>query len=884
MNRKDLDAELEEEEQVSDQLDQAKKDGDLSSDVAKLLELAKGKKWDELKDALKDFLESKLGYVYGYPEPTDGQLVHLRQALQALENEEFDSAVMHLEKADGAAKQDDYYGDGRELPPKPKPEETAGYEYVYDINIRPLKQSQAGILQAALDQKAPDDETRAEVLEQIAEKAELAVSTVRSIISGQMKCPPLHCLRAAAEVLDVPLDDLIAAGRAEGCEYPEPDQMKSMSLDERQKKVYDAWYDFMGNGGCGCCPSGIGYIVEVFDDHVIVDHKRKCFRLAYAVDGDRVQFSTNWIPVKLEKEWVEIPAETKALGRYVIKMLEGDCIGGYGIYFGSEDEHDLTEAKDFFTPGTDLWLEATGLLAGKAHQPLIYEHGLEDQTAADPVAGRWIKAAPDDVGVWFEGELSKAHKYEQEIKKLIEAGKLRISTDTAPHLIIRQERKNGAHELVRWPVLAASLTTHAAEPRLLPVETLKAAYKSLGDDGFAARLQELEVTMNQELIEQITNAVAAKVAPIDVDAIATKAAEAVMKRLEEEPSKKNVGFIAGAPYFNKLPKDMDNVKAFEMWLRQGLHGMPDPVKALLRPVQLIESEGGRVEIKAIGQATGAAGGFLVPREYMDEISLPMFEQSHLRQAKARIITIPDTNYLEFPTLTGSAAATLVAEAGAYADATPTFGAVAFQPYKLTKLAKVADEALADSRFDIWKEVLVPDWGQAFAAGENTYFTTGTGTAQPQGVVTGAAAGITTASATVITTDELFDLFFQVNHNYRVHPSAGWMMNDAILQYVAKLKDADGRYMLTGDLNKGIPLSIMGKEVKINNSMASTVATTNVTILFGAFWYFAIGDREGMVVKRLEELYAENGQVGFRAYKRVDSHILQSAAIKKMTQA
>jgi HK97 family phage major capsid protein len=38
------------------------------------------------------------------------------------------------------------------------------------------------------------------------------------------------------------------------------------------------------------------------------------------------------------------------------------------------------------------------------------------------------------------------------------------------------------------------------------------------------------------------------------------------------------------------------------------------------------------------------------------------------------------------------------------------------------------------------------------------------------------------------------------------------------------------------------------------------------------------------MQRLNELYAANGQVGFRMFERVDGKVTLSAAIKKMTQA
>jgi HK97 family phage major capsid protein len=56
-----------------------------------------------------------------------------------------------------------------------------------------------------------------------------------------------------------------------------------------------------------------------------------------------------------------------------------------------------------------------------------------------------------------------------------------------------------------------------------------------------------------------------------------------------------------------------------------------------------------------------------------------------------------------------------------------------------------------------------------------------------------------------------------------------------------------------------------------------------SIAFGDFKYFWIADREGRVFKRLNELYAANGQVGFMATQRVDGKVILPEAIKVLQQ-
>lgn len=278
---------------------------------------------------------------------------------------------------------------------------------------------------------------------------------------------------------------------------------------------------------------------------------------------------------------------------------------------------------------------------------------------------------------------------------------------------------------------------------------------------------------------------------------------------------------------------------------------------------------------ALAEGTDNTGGYLTPNIYTQDLVKALYNLSYLRSAGARIITLTSDN-TRIATQTASSAAVLTTEANAYDEVEPTFGEVVFIPYKYTRLAKAADEVVADSRFDIWGNVLQPDFVQAFAAAENTAFTTGTGTNQPQGVVTGATTGVTAASATTIDPNELFDLFFALDYKYR--PNARWMMNDATIKAIAKLTDAQDRYLIQPGLNGDPAGSLLGHPIVTNNSMATIAASAKVA-LFGDFSYFWIGDRDGLQIMRLNELYAGTGQVGFRAYKRFDSHVMLAAAIQ-----
>ena len=59
----------------------------------------------------------------------------------------------------------------------------------------------------------------------------------------------------------------------------------------------------------------------------------------------------------------------------------------------------------------------------------------------------------------------------------------------------------------------------------------------------------------------------------------------------------------------------------------------------------------------------------------------------------------------------------------------------------------------------------------------------------------------------------------------------------------------------------------------------SIAAGAKSIIFGDFNYYWIADRQGRTFKRLNELFATTGQVGFLAFQRVDGKLILPEALK-----
>jgi len=84
------------------------------------------------------------------------------------------------------------------------------------------------------------------------------------------------------------------------------------------------------------------------------------------------------------------------------------------------------------------------------------------------------------------------------------------------------------------------------------------------------------------------------------------------------------------------------------------------------------------------------------------------------------------------------------------------------------------------------------------------------------------------------------------------------------------------------ITAGTPDKILNCPV-YTSSFVPAVASAAKTILFGDMNYYWIADREGRKFKRLNELYAPTGQVGFLASQRVDGKLILQEAIKVLQQ-
>ena len=295
----------------------------------------------------------------------------------------------------------------------------------------------------------------------------------------------------------------------------------------------------------------------------------------------------------------------------------------------------------------------------------------------------------------------------------------------------------------------------------------------------------------------------------------------------------------------------------------------------------IRSKNPRPEIlNSLLEGTDSEGGYLVPDEFEHTLVQKLTAANVLRP----LCHVIQTSFgdRKIPVVASKGTADWVDEEGTYPLSDDTFSQVVLGAYKLATMIKVSEELLSDSVFDI--EGYVSDqFGKRIGDKEEDAFLTGNGVSKPIGILHttgGAEVGVTTAGASAITGDELIDLVYSLRAPYR--KSAVFVLNDTTVKLLRKLKDGDGQYLWRPGITENAPDTILGHRIVTSEFMPS-VSAGNKSIAFGDFSYYWIADRQGRTFKRLNELYATTGQIGFLASQRLDGKLILPEAIKVLQQ-
>ncbi|MBO6292322.1 MAG: phage major capsid protein [Selenomonas sp.] len=275
--------------------------------------------------------------------------------------------------------------------------------------------------------------------------------------------------------------------------------------------------------------------------------------------------------------------------------------------------------------------------------------------------------------------------------------------------------------------------------------------------------------------------------------------------------------------------------------------------------------------------TDADGGYLAPDEF-EHTLITALEEENIFRKFARTLQTNSGDRL-IPVVSSHGKAEWMDENALVPESDDKFAQMSVSAYKLGTFIKVSDELLSDAAFDI-PNYIATEFARRMGAREEEAFFVGDGVKKPTGIFAdegGADVGVTLGSA-AITADSLIDLFYSLRAPYR--RNAVWIMNDSTVKAIRKLKDKNDQYLWQTALTAGTPDTILNRPI-YTSPYVPEIANGNKVMMFGDLKYYWVVDRQGRSFKRLNELFATTGQVGFMTTQCVDGKLTLSEAIKVM---
>ena len=276
----------------------------------------------------------------------------------------------------------------------------------------------------------------------------------------------------------------------------------------------------------------------------------------------------------------------------------------------------------------------------------------------------------------------------------------------------------------------------------------------------------------------------------------------------------------------------------------------------------------------IGELT--EGGYTVPNEF-EHTLVEALQEENIMRGLVHVITTSSGDR-KIPLVTSKGNASWLEEEATIPESDDAFGQITLSAHKVGSMIRISEELLHDSAFDL-ASYISNEFSRRVGAAEEDAILTGNGTHKPTGLLhatLGAETGVTAAAVAAITADELIDLQHSLKAGYR--RKACYIMNDATVKLLRKLKDGNGAFMWQPGLLLGQPDTLLNQKVLTSNFMPLPAAG-NKAILYGDYSYYWLADREGRSLQRLNELYAATDQVGFKITQRVDGRLILREAVK-----
>lgn len=339
---------------------------------------------------------------------------------------------------------------------------------------------------------------------------------------------------------------------------------------------------------------------------------------------------------------------------------------------------------------------------------------------------------------------------------------------------------------------------------------------------------------------------------------------------------------------------LDQQRAFGKYLRKGENRLTNEERDLLeRQIfsfeeieQMVKTGYGVGEIKAtMVEAQGTLGGLAVPTILQSEIIRRLPGLTAVRGAGATVINLTTGNSTDILEVTGgntrytgNIRGAWGAETQSPTEKNATLGMKNISADVYTYKVAMSQSLVEDAGNLV--QLVQDEAATAMAIDEDEAFLVGDGAGKPMGILPGRAntLGLTevlTGSSGVLTADGLMGLRRGVASQYR--KDSVWVGNSATFGAAEKLKDSQNRYLFDiqkSDVSLSDDMMLLRRRVFESEAMAD-IATNAYPLLFGSMKGYAIVERSGMTIMRMQDSGTGINKVEFHFRRRVGGRVVKT---------
>ena len=285
-----------------------------------------------------------------------------------------------------------------------------------------------------------------------------------------------------------------------------------------------------------------------------------------------------------------------------------------------------------------------------------------------------------------------------------------------------------------------------------------------------------------------------------------------------------------------------------------------------------------IETRADVNLSKGDNGAVIPTTIADRIIAtvkrvaPILELSDFYNVKG------DLTFVVEDEATSKTTCAYVGEFQELESTTNKFKSVVLKGNVVGVLTKVSKSLINNAGFDIVNYVITKVAEAIITFLDNEMLN---GSAKIQGLLQ-AKQQVTAGAAAALTADDLINLQFAIPQNYR--GNGVFIMNPDTFKACAKLKNAQGEYLLNKDITNGFGYTLLGRPVFESDNMPKIATKAKVAVYADLKGYATKISGDSAEIQILQEKFATQYAVGVAGYVEIDGKIVDEQRIAVLAMA